>query len=258
MTERDRVERAGVDGDDGLVGRSWREEGETGGTVPPRRHAVERERRLDRARPSRRRRPRRLGDDRGKQLAEPRLERSASARTAGRASTSSWRRPAARSSRSTASASAAGRARRVSPSVSRFARIARHAAPSVSTNDAAPRAAGQRLEPERARAGVEVEHRRAVDRAHEVEERLAHAVAASAACRAPFGAAIRRPRCVPPMIRTARDASRAACVARPTITDVLGLAEQPLDRVVEERLVRRARRQAPSPARAGRGRRGGG
>ena len=51
--------------------------------------------------------------------------------------------------------------------------------------DAPPGAAGERLEPERAGARVEVEDGRVVDRADEVEERLAHAISCRPRVRPP-------------------------------------------------------------------------
>ena len=89
---------------------------------------------------------------------------------------------------------------------SRFARIALAAPPaSESTNVALAGAARERLDPERARARVQVEHREALDRAEHAEQRLAHAVRGR-----PRGRAARRAerRACPP--NCARDDPHAA------------------------------------------------
>ena len=65
----------------------------------------------------------------------------------------------------------------VSFSFSRFCEIVRQAALSLSTNVAAGGAPRQRLDPQRARAGKEVEHSGVVDRPDQVEGGLADAIA---------------------------------------------------------------------------------
>ena len=79
----------------------------------------------------------------------------------------------------------------------------RQASRELSTKTAARGAARERLEPERARAGVQVEHGRAVDRADQVERRLADEVRRRPRRRSPSAPSIRRPLSSPAMIRTA-------------------------------------------------------
>ena len=98
----------------------------------------------------------------------------------------------------------------VSRSLSRFASIARQAVRSLSTKTHARGAAGERLEPQRARAGEEVEHGGVVDRADQVEGGLADAVAGRPGL-VPFGASMRRPAVLPAMILI----GRSEAIARP-------------------------------------------